>query len=114
MSNASDTMSYELYILRSDEKHISIIVDKDFKKVKEMWKELHSKWKECSDNNAPFTLEDPIVTAFNPALIFEIEIVPFSSERSVESDNPYEKRMRDRGFGNFNSGYPDLMDRGRS
>ena len=110
----SDTskMEYELWILRNDENHILVDESEDFDKLHETWKELHSKWKQCSDENAPYILEDPIVTAFNPILIREITITIKQSARKINSNNPYERRMQDQGFGGTRGVATDLLDQG--
>jgi hypothetical protein len=110
MSDAPKT-EYELWILRNDERHILVGVSEDFEKLYETWKELHSKWKGCSDENAPYILEDPIVTAFNPILIKEIILTIKESNRQISSNNPYERRMQEHGFGNSRPPV-DLLDGG--
>jgi hypothetical protein len=111
---ASDKMVYSVVILRSDGNHISVYESANYDKCYDRWRSLQEHWTLASKEQKPFLLEDPVVTAFNPALIYEIKLVPvMPEEMATKSHNPYHQRMTQQGFSNtFPSGSGiDLLSR---
>lgn len=92
---------YALWVLRRDGQHISIMEVSDYDKAFEEYKELTSRWTTCIKENTPFALMKPIVTTFDPGLIYEITITPVVDTPASRNDNPYAKEMRTRGLGNM-------------
>jgi hypothetical protein len=103
---------FSLVLLRKDQDHIHILETQNEKEVLVVWKELVNAWKTCVKEVIPFTLDKPLVTAFDPGLISEIKIL--TKEMGL-SDNPYKKEMLDKGFGNTLNNYTrtsDILDSG--
>lgn len=93
-------MVYQVVILRTNGDHISILESDSYDKCYERWKELHTLWTACAKEIKPFVLEEPVVTAFNPSMIYEINLVPVSTQSSSSNaHNPYQKNMQEHGFG---------------
>lgn len=90
---------YVLVILRRDGKDIIAMEDVDYDKVFEEYKELASRWSLCIKENQPFAMTKPIVTTFDPGLIYEITINPVVETPANRYDNPYAKQMRSKGLG---------------
>lgn len=93
--------AYQLVIFRRDGNHLKITESEDFDKTKELWKSLNKKWEEAFKESKAFIVEDPVVTSFDPGLIYEISILP-SVAISKKEHNPYKKAMMEEGFGNRN------------
>ena len=105
-------MVYQVLIMRTNGDHIPIIESPDYDKCYERWKELHTLWTSCAKETKPFVLEEPVVTAFSPTMIYEINLVPVSTQdmASSKSNNPYQKAMHERGFsGTFPTQGRDLI-----
>jgi len=64
----------------------------------ERWMQLTDSWKVSIKEQVPFTLATPIVTAFDPGLILEINIVPVPVQTKEVNNNPYRRDMLDRGL----------------
>lgn len=93
-------MVYAVVVLRTDGDHITVIESPDYDKCYEKWKMLQNEWATASKEQRPFTLEDPIVTAFNPSLTYEIRLIPVMPETMAnKNNNPYAQRMGQEGFG---------------
>ncbi len=102
---------YQTLILRRDGNHISIVESTDFEKCYKAWETLQGQWAECAKEVRPFILKDPVITAFEPGLIYEIILQPvMSASKAVNENNPYAKQMLDRGFSNT-FGNQDLLSR---
>lgn len=109
-----DKMVYSVIIFRSDEKHIIVLESNDYNKCYEKWKFLQNAWVDSAKETKPFVLEDPIVTAFAPSLIYEIKVIPVMAEEMANnSHNPYQQRMNQNGFMNTFPGASgmDLLSR---
>lgn len=103
---------YELYIKRKNEDHLSIEIGEDFTKLKSAWERLHKEWTESISEKRPFVIETPVVTAFDPGLINEISLAPYTGQQERDPLNPYERQMQIDGFGksinNFNNTHQSL------
>lgn len=102
---------YETLILRRDGQHISALQSSEFEECFAKWEQLQTQWTECAKEVKPFILKDPVVTAFEPGLIYEIILRPLMTEtKTMNENNPYTKRMLERGFSNTFGG-EDLLSR---
>lgn len=90
---------YVLVILRRDGKDIIVTESTDYDKTYEEYMEITSKWTSCVKENVPFALKKPVVTTFDPGLIYEITINPVVETPANRFDNPYAKQMRTKGLG---------------
>lgn len=84
---------YEVQILRIDGEHIIAAQSENYDECFEKWENLHKLWRETSDENKPFVLTEPKVTAFNPTLIKEITLVPVVEQAEGKYSNPYQREM---------------------
>jgi hypothetical protein len=102
---------YGLYIMRKDENHISVIESLNYDEVFEAYKKLTVEWGICVKEQRPFSLSAPVVTTFDPGLIYEITVRPIMAEQNVSKyDNPYQQKMMKNGLTNmFGS---DMLDGG--
>lgn len=91
-------MVYSVVIFKNNQDHLHILESGNYEKCYLEWKRLHLLWTECSKESKPFVLENPIVTAFSPAMIYEISLIPITTKEMSKSHNPYNNQMRDQGF----------------
>jgi len=92
-------MVYGVIILRTSGDHIQAAESSDYNKCYERWKILQQEWTSASKEQRPFVLEDPVVTAFSPSMIYEIKLIPVMTEQMASnSHNPYQKNMNQNGF----------------
>lgn len=107
-------LMYSVIILRKDKDHIIMIETENYDEAHEVWQKTQESWLSKLSEQKAFVIEKPIVTAFDPGLIYEIKIVPYSIGKSSKN-NPYQEDMRSRGLegalGRYTSGN-DLLDRG--
>jgi hypothetical protein len=97
---ATEKLVYSVLICRSDGNHIVVIESNNYDRCYDMWKQMQEKWALASKEQVPFLLEDPVVTAFAPPMIFEIKLVPvMTEEMASKSHNPYQRKMTEQGFG---------------
>lgn len=110
----TDKMKYEVLILRRDQAHIQVMETEDFKEADKRWAELDSQWAACIKDTTPFKLRKPVITSFDPGLIYEITVVPVSSAPAKNPDNPYQQEMQRKGLGATLRGGvgPDMLDGG--
>lgn len=102
---------YGLYLYRKDENHISVIESTDYDEVFEVYQKLVTDWEACIKDQRPFSLLSPVVTTFDPGLIYEISVRPILPEQNISKyDNPYQQKMIKNGLqGMFES---DVLDNG--
>lgn len=99
---AKEKMVYAVIIFRRDSEHIQVIESTDYDKCYEKWKSLQLEWTASAKEQRPFILEDPVITAFTPSVIYEIKLIPVMSEEMIsKSHNPYQQRMTQNGFSNM-------------
>jgi hypothetical protein len=92
---------YGLFILKRDGDHISVLETDNYDEVFESWKQLKDQWTSCVQDSKPFELLKPIVTAFDPNLIYEITVKPVvETTASSKNYNPYREQMNKEGFSN--------------
>lgn len=103
--------SYMVAILRRDGAHLSVLESDNFDQALEVYKQLKDKWKTAIKENAPFELERPVVTAFDPGLIYEINLKPVV-ETAENTNNPYYQEMKRKGLGNTLRPTGDMLDGG--
>lgn len=100
---------YALHILRRDEGHISVMETTEYDKVFEEYQKITKNWASAVKEHQPFSLTSPVVTTFDPGLIYEIKIVPIMAQQpSSRYDNPYHQQMVNKGLQNVNPGSPVL------
>lgn len=89
---------YQTAILRKNGEHISVLESTKFDDCLKCWESLQNQWADCAKEMKPFIIKDPVITAFEPGLIYEILVRPLYSEESANSNNPYTKRMYEQGL----------------
>lgn len=112
---AKEKLVYGVIVFRSDGQHIQAIESTDYDKCYERWKALQSEWAVAAKEQRPFVLEDPVVTAFAPSMIYEIKLIPVMTEEMAQtaSKNPYASKMATQGFSQAfpGAGGIDLLSR---
>lgn len=103
---------YSLMILRRDGEHINVCESTNYDEVFERYKEVRSRWASCIKENEPFELLKPIVTSFDPGLIYEITVRPIIETTSSRFDNPYQQEMMKKGLANTIRTQPEILDGG--
>lgn len=92
-------LNYEVVILRTDGQHISTPMTQDYDKCFEVWEQITNEWTNAAKEQRPFILRDPIITAFAPALIFEVRLLPVTGQETTSKTyNPYSQKMQEQGF----------------
>lgn len=113
MKNEEKKPSYVVLILRKDGEHIAVAEDTNYDKVFETYKELTAKWASCVKELTPFSLTSPVVTTFDPGLIYEIKINPIvETVASSKYDNPYANQMRQKGLAAMQTPIGENLDQG--
>lgn len=97
----NNPQSYMVAVLRSDGNHIIMDEAVSFEGAREKWIYLTRYWEECVKEKKPFIIESPIVTAFDPSMIYEIVLRPKST---TTSNNPYQKEMQSKGLSEMMKG----------
>lgn len=103
---------YNLLILRKDQFHIEVMETDNYDKIFEKYKEVKDQWAKCIKDQNPFELTSPVVTTFDPGLIYEITIKLVTETPSSRYENPYNKQMQEKGFSKMFSSSSDLLDNG--
>lgn len=102
---------YALYIMRRDENHIIVVESHNYDEVFEAYKKLIEAWTTSVKEQKPFSLSSPVVTTFDPGLIYEITVRPIMPEQTVSKyDNPYQQKMMKNGLQSMLQ--PDVLDGG--
>ena len=102
---------YVLMILRRDNDHIIVSESQDYDKTYEQYTEIVTKWTQCIKDNIPFSITSPIVTCFDPGLIYEIKINPVVETTATKYDNPYAREMNQRGLAAMQN-FSENLDQG--
>ena len=90
-----------LAILRRDGEHISVLEGEDYDKIYEQYKEITARWATSVKEQTPFSINSPVVTTFDPGLIYEITIKPVvETTGSNRYENPYQQAMHKHGLQN--------------
>jgi len=109
----SDKLKYSVLVLKRDQEHISVVETDSFDEADKLWQSLKDKWTTCLHEQKPFELRKPIITAFDPGLIYEITVRPVS-DVVKNPDNPYQQSMQRNGFSATFRGGSELLDNGYS
>lgn len=112
--NEKKLETYSVWVMRRDQAHITVMETGSFEEADKVWQDLNSRWTNSLKEQVPFILRAPLVTAFDPGLIYEIALLPYGNT-NVASDNPYQQNMRQNGFSNtFNkvARTGDILDGG--
>lgn len=100
MSQKSSNTIYSVFVFRTDGQHLEPYTSDNYDKCFETWEALLVEWTSSVKEQRPFILREPLITAFSPALIFEIKLIPVaSSDSGSKNNNPYSKKMHEEGFG---------------
>jgi hypothetical protein len=89
---------YSLLILRKDDQHIELLESSNYDEVFERFKQVKADWAQSIKDKAPFELLKPVVTVFDPGLIYEITIKLITETPSSRYENPYQKQMERNGL----------------
>jgi hypothetical protein len=107
---------YEVWILRHDEQHICCSSEMNYDKCFENWEKLVRDWKVSLSEKSPFSMNTPVITAFDPGLIKEITLRPVIQIAESKYDNPYQKQMMRDGLTStlkgVNNAVSDILDGG--
>lgn len=113
MKNEEKKPSYICLILRKDGEHISVLESTDYDKVYDEYTRVTSEWTKCIKENTPFSLKFPVVTTFDPGLIYEIKLNPVVEPlASSRNDNPYSKQMQRTGLAAMQTLRGENLDEG--
>lgn len=105
--------SYVCIILRKDSEHIAVLEDTNYDKVYDEYTRLITEWTRCIKENIPFSLKSPVVTTFDPGLIYEIKLNPVvETIASSRNDNPYAQKMRRDGLASMQTYRGENLDEG--
>lgn len=91
-------LSYTVLIQKKNQDHLVAIETENYDQAFELWQSLTDQWKTCIKEQSPFTLTAPVVTAFDPGLVLEINIIPVPIQTKETNNNPYRRDMLDRGL----------------
>ncbi len=106
-----EKQTYLLIILRRDNNHIDVMDSDEYDKIFETYKELTEKWATCITDSKPFSLTSPVVTTFDPGLIYEITIKPIvDTVGKSKYDNPYQQAMMKNGLAGTLKSYDIMSD----
>jgi len=101
---------YVVRIFRKDGEVFDTLVSESFGDCEKEWEHLHTYWNECHTEKKVFLLKKPILTAFEPGLIGEISLLPYSdSLPDVADNNPYKQEMKNKGLGDSLRGVGRLI-----
>jgi len=103
---------YELTLFRRDGGHINVTQSNNFEEVSSLWTELTERWAIAIKEQKPFILNKPVVTSFDPGLIYEITVRPLVETSRANLNNPYYQDMLDKGLGNTLQKTNGLIDGG--
>ena len=103
---------YGLFIYRRDGEHLSVLESTNYDEVFETYKHLKTQWAACVKDHTPFELTKPIVTSFDPGLIYEMTIKPVVETLSSRYENPYQQQMVKNGFSNTFRPSSEILDDG--
>lgn len=108
--------AYTVVMTLRDGRQEVLLEDTDFKKCKEYWKVITKEWQTCHNDKQLFILEKPIVIAFEPGLIYQIELTPkIDPVANVQDDNPYKQQMQQQGLNQTLQGvgnFSQMLDEG--
>jgi len=108
----SNKQEYELCIFTKTGKKLVVEKSTNFDEVFVKWKEVKDLWSTSIKEQKPFELTKPIVTAFDPGLIFEITVLPVEETVTAKhSNNPYANQMQKEGLGSM-LGSRGMLDQG--
>lgn len=99
MTKTEPQKVYELTLFRRDGAHINITQDTNFEEINSLWIELTERWASAIKEQRPFILNRPVVTSFDPGLIYEITVRPLVETSRANLNNPYYQDMLEKGLG---------------
>jgi hypothetical protein len=91
--------TYAVFLMKRDQEHLMVLETEQFEEADKKWFEMRDLWTECLKSQTPFTLRSPMITAFDPGMIYEISLVPKIKTETVRNPaNPYAQRMNKEGL----------------
>jgi hypothetical protein len=107
-------LTYGVWLLKRDQNHIPVLETQNFEEADKLWVELKDRWTTCLHEEKPFELRSPIITAFDPGLIYEVTVrlVDETTEATEISKNPYQVKMKKEGFSSAFRSSGDVLDGG--
>lgn len=98
MGTKAPQMVYGVIVCRTDGEHIIAMEDPNYDKCFKRWEELHNQWTAATKEQHPFVMTAPVVTAFSPAMVYEVKLVPINQENAANANNPYYQAMHEKGL----------------
>lgn len=106
-------LKYGVYVLKRSEDHIAVLETDKYDDAYNLWVELKDRWAVSIKEQKPFELTAPIVTAFDPGLVYEITVRPVPQVApELNTNNPYAKKMQQEGFGAMFNNQGPILDAG--
>jgi hypothetical protein len=99
MKKKEEKTIYGTFVMLRGLDHIIALETDNYDEAFDLWKNLKEEWTACINESKPFEMISPIVTAFDPNLIYEITVRPVVETTSSNNHNPYKKAMVNHGFG---------------
>lgn len=91
--------TYGVLLLKRNGDHIVLLETESFEEADKRWSEVQETWTESLKSQTPFILRSPIITAFDPGIILEINLVPQTKMETIRNpSNPYAQRMNKEGL----------------
>ena len=100
MNKKEEKTTYGTIIMVRGSEPIIAVETENYDEAFELWQKLKEEWTACVNESRPFELTSPIVTAFDPNLIYEITVRPVVETTSSNNHNPYKRAMVNNGFAN--------------
>jgi hypothetical protein len=95
-----DTTTYCVFLLQASGEAISVKESKNFEECKAVFDAVEAEWeKSRKTKGAVFKMRDPFVFSCDPSFILRVSLVPKVTPKLASSQNPYQKRMEEVGFG---------------
>jgi hypothetical protein len=107
-------IKYGVYVLKKSQDHISVKETESYDEAFAIWVELKERWAMCIKEQKPFEIVKPIVTAFDPGMIYEVTLRPVPQVAASLGNNPYAAQAQQQGFGSMFSGQSGILDGGYS
>jgi hypothetical protein len=91
--------SYIVYILQATGEPLEVHKSENFAECKTIFDKLELELEKArKTKGALFKLRDPFILSCDPQFIVRISLVPRKDPIVTDVENPYQKRMLDRGF----------------
>jgi len=111
-NNQEKKTLYTLNVMRRDQNHIAVIETTNYDEVYELYIKLTEQWSNCIKQSIPFSIVSPVITSFDPGLIYEITVLPIVEQNVNKYDNPYHQKMIKNGFASAFPNRSEVLDGG--